>query len=324
LDNYFKKSNFMKKIIASLYFCSCFIFISANASAEGYIPVGYKFEPLSYEHNVEPVKGRKTFTKDPNVWVYSSAFAKRFGMPEKWIDDSLVGAEAVAYRVQRSNTLSCGYFGDAERCRPSYDCIFDVYLKDEDSANIPWSSHKSAEWRNRSSSRVFLTAQKEEDHWYWYDEIQDRRYIRRGPTGIRSVVYVEGPARKYKGKDKAYSGQGPMRVREYRRDFYQGLDLIELSGCMAVSADTPIRIYFLDPQPSMRELKYRLPDGSINRLKLDSAKKLLFDNLFAGTPPHKVKLPDAYMDKVKVHDKAQRYEHSLVKEALKRLQAQKK
>jgi hypothetical protein len=322
LDNYFKKSNFMKKIIASLYFCSCFIFISANASAEGYIPVGYKFEPLSYEHNVEPVKGRKTFTKDPNVWVYSSAFAKRFGMPEKWIDDSLVGAEAVAYRVQRSNTLSCGYFGDAERCRPSYDCIFDVYLKDEDSANIPWSSHKSAEWSNWDSSRRFLAVQKEEDLWYWYDEIEDRRYIRTGPIGIRSVVYVEGPpSKRY---DWVFSGQGPMRVREYRRDFYQGLDLIELSGCMAVSADTPTRIYFLDPQPSMRELKYRSQDGSINRLKLDAAKKVQDKNFNAGTPPHKIKLPDAYMDKVKVHDKAQRYEHSLAKEASKRLQAQKK
>jgi hypothetical protein len=30
---------------------------------------------------------RGTYRKDVNVWVYTSAFAKRFGMPQEWIDD---------------------------------------------------------------------------------------------------------------------------------------------------------------------------------------------------------------------------------------------
>jgi hypothetical protein len=42
---------------------------------------------------------RGTYTKDTHVWVYTSKFAKRFGMPQEWVDDELKGAEALAYRV---------------------------------------------------------------------------------------------------------------------------------------------------------------------------------------------------------------------------------
>jgi magnesium-transporting ATPase (P-type) len=33
------------------------------------------------------------------IAVYTSAFAKRFGMPQEWVDDELKGAEALAYRL---------------------------------------------------------------------------------------------------------------------------------------------------------------------------------------------------------------------------------
>jgi hypothetical protein len=36
---------------------------------------------------------RGTYKKDTHVWVYTSAFAKRFGMPQEWVDDELKGAE---------------------------------------------------------------------------------------------------------------------------------------------------------------------------------------------------------------------------------------
>jgi hypothetical protein len=48
----------------------------------------------------KPIKSkagkRGTYRKDVNVWVYTSAFAKRFGMPQEWINDDLKGAEALA------------------------------------------------------------------------------------------------------------------------------------------------------------------------------------------------------------------------------------
>jgi len=298
--------------------CSVVLLLaSTKALAENYVPYGDTFEPRTYEYNRTPRKGYRVITKDPNVWVYTSEFAQRFGMPEEWVDDTLEGAQAVAYRIEASNRERCGYFGEKESCRPDLQCVFDVYLTDEDSAKLPWESHKSADWQNWDSSRSFLAVQEESDLWYWHDEVNDITYVRTGPTGLRSVVYVEGPPSKK--RNEPFSGQGPIRVREYRRDFYQGLDLIELNGCLMVRADNPVRIYFLDPLPSMRELKYRLPNGKIDHPKIEKAEKARYAKFNSGTPPHKVKLPNTYMNKVKVHDKAVRYNRSLAKETLMRL-----
>jgi hypothetical protein len=38
---------------------------------------------------------RNNHQKDIHVWVYTSKFAKRFGMPQEWVDDELKGAEAL-------------------------------------------------------------------------------------------------------------------------------------------------------------------------------------------------------------------------------------
>jgi hypothetical protein len=55
------------------------------------------------------------------VWVYTSAFAKRFGMPQEWVDDELKGAEALAYRLDLDvYGTKCGYFSNVENCRPAY------------------------------------------------------------------------------------------------------------------------------------------------------------------------------------------------------------
>jgi hypothetical protein len=286
--------------------------------AENYVPYGQKFKASNYQKITSPQKGRGVFKQDPNVWVYTSAFAKRFGMPDQWIDDSLEGAEAVAYRVETSSKQNCGYFGERENCRPSFHCFFDVYLTDENSAKLPWGGHQSAQWQDWDSSEGFLSAQTEEDHWYWTDELLQQHYVRLGSTGLRSVVFVEGPPITKRGHDQAYSGQGPMYVHAYRRDFFKGLDLIKLRSCILPNAQTPAHIYFLDPQPSMNEPKYRLPNGKINQKKLDAARKHRYDRWNAGTPPHKVKLPDAYMAKVKAHDEAQRQKRSLAHEAWKR------
>ena len=282
--------------------------------AENYVPYGYKFEPYDYEINIKPRKGSDTYLKDPNVWVYTSSFAERFGMPEKWIDDSLKGAEAVAFRIESSNTETCGYFGDEEQCRPNIYCIFDVYLKDEDGRKLPWESQKPSEWQDWDSSMGFLSAQIEEDHWYWFDELNDRRYVRLGSVGLRSVVFVEGPPTEKHGRTQVFSGQGPMYVHEYRRDFFKGLDLIELRSCMLPNVMKPARIYFLDPLPDTDEPIYRFPDGSINRRKYELEKQKRYDLWGSGATPHKVVLPDEYMDKLREHDKSQRHYRSLQSE----------
>jgi hypothetical protein len=52
---------------------------------------------------------RGTYTKDIHVWVYTSKFAKRFGMPQEWVDDELKGAEALAYRLDLDYFLNYNF-----------------------------------------------------------------------------------------------------------------------------------------------------------------------------------------------------------------------
>jgi hypothetical protein len=52
------------------------------------------------------------------------AFAKRFGMPQEWVDDELKGAEALAYRLDLDvYGTKCGYFSNVENCRPATACV---------------------------------------------------------------------------------------------------------------------------------------------------------------------------------------------------------
>jgi len=289
--------------------------------AKNYIPYGYKFEPgASYAEKRKPEKGRGTYRKDPNVWVYSREFAERFGMPEKWIDSNLKGAEAIAYRVDVTNTEICGYFGDPSSCRPTIFCLFDVYLKDEDGAKLPWESHKLSDWSDWDASAIYLSVQKKDDDLYWYDETRGRRYGRRGSKALRSISWVSGkPKRRKNGKKVAFSSHADMYARSYRRDFYKGLDLIQLKSCsMATHTARPVNIDFLDPMPSMMNPKNRLPNGKINHEKLEVLKKRRYAKWFAGTPPHKVRLPDQYMERVNVYDKVVRQKRSLEAEAWRR------
>jgi hypothetical protein len=48
-------------------------------------------------------------------FFYTSAFAKRFGMPQEWVDDELKGAEALAYRLDLDvYGTKCGYFSNVD------------------------------------------------------------------------------------------------------------------------------------------------------------------------------------------------------------------
>jgi hypothetical protein len=73
----------------------------------------------------------------------------------------------------------------------------------------------------------------------------------------------------------------------------------------------------------MRDLQYRLPNGKTDFAMFEKAERKLSANLNAGTPPHKVRLPDAYMDRVAAHDQTVRQERSLEAEAWRRFNGSK-
>jgi len=237
-----------------------FVLGTSAASAETLSPYEQKF--------VTPTK-RGVFHKDRNVWVYTSSFAKRFGMPTQWIDDSLTGAEAIAYRTKFTDGLSCGFSGDINSCVASYDCSFDLYLSDEDSANLPWKNDQAQGLilRKIYRSAGFLILSKQDDENY--DKVRKRWGADTSLGGLQSVVYVFGkPIDEY-----LVSGQGPARPVEFDRETLPGLDYLQLDSCSAIDKTHQVGFWFLT-------LK--------NRSFMETGKAL-----------HKVSVPDSFMHRAK-------------------------
>ncbi len=77
-----------------------------------------------------PRQGRVRYTKDTFVWVVTPEFARRFCMPEQFVDATLKGAEAIAYRIEADPFEEiCGWGGNKEVCGAARRARFEVYLK---------------------------------------------------------------------------------------------------------------------------------------------------------------------------------------------------
>lgn len=100
-------------------------------------------------------EGKQAFYKDNNVWVYSPAFAKTFGMPPENIFPELKGIEAAAYRIEDPGYKLCGMGGKEENCMTQYRCVTDVYI-DESKFPLPWATDQQADWHPEYSSVQWL------------------------------------------------------------------------------------------------------------------------------------------------------------------------
>ncbi|MGI4848849.1 MAG: hypothetical protein ACRYGK_12020 [Janthinobacterium lividum] len=84
-------------------------------------------------------RGGGTKQLDPNVYVYTSEFARRFKMPEEWVSDELKGVDAVAFRV-KPDYPTCGWGGDPKACRfDEVRCEMDLYF-DKRRNPLPWDA----------------------------------------------------------------------------------------------------------------------------------------------------------------------------------------
>ena len=75
-----------------------------------------------------PHEGAGSFYQDPYVWFVSREFAKRFCMPESYIDDSLKGALALAVRLKPEEFTLCGFVGGPGSCPPKQKLLIDMYI----------------------------------------------------------------------------------------------------------------------------------------------------------------------------------------------------
>lgn len=83
------------------------------------------------------VNQKSVHVTDVYLWVYNTGFAKDFRMPDRWLDDRLTGADALAFRVMPSFPL-CGWDGNPDACKPVNHCLVDIYFNNKTHA-LPWS-----------------------------------------------------------------------------------------------------------------------------------------------------------------------------------------
>lgn len=200
---------------------SYFVSLNVPASEE---PFGYeqRHTPLAVEHPA----GGSTYTVDPHVWVYTTEFAKRWGMPEKWIDDSLQGAVAIAYKVVNETYMKCGFFRDPEACIPTQTCLFDFYISKN--ANLPWKDDQLQGYHTYlpHKSSHFLTVQQEKDYMGYDQNFQDSHNWYAERVGFDNTYYAVNLNR---DKNKADNYDIAV-LREFDRKRYQSMDRISVEG----------------------------------------------------------------------------------------------
>lgn len=216
----------------------------------------------TYEDTFTP-KANRAYNEDINVWVYTSEFAKRFGMPEKWVDDDLSGAYAVAFRVETSSARLMFPHKGRNVAMPQRDCVLDVYLPS--SARIPWLDERIADFKFYTpDSAAYLAPQSPEDrHW------------RRRPVGMP----YWGNAGVNFGTGKENLGGFP--VREYDKQVYPGITYISFAKSCMTPPKTASWIEFRDYSPRNSEKplwKYR-EMGVTHRIYIPASfMKRLYDD----------------------------------------------
>ena len=191
--------------------------------------------------------------EDINVWVYTQDFADRFGMPQRWVDPELQGAEALAYRLELHLERTCSYSdsGNWDICREVKDyCYLDIYVRSD--APIPWNTDLQIWHRYKLRHSInmlqhsygpasgFLSEQAQRDYQYGYS----RRGLYVNKHGIDDVTWAADFS--WWGGEPSRRGGGAIYL--FEREVFEGLDLISLEYyCrFARHGEPDMEIWFFD------------------------------------------------------------------------------
>lgn len=213
------------KIILSLVNA---MLLSVTAFAQNPVEQEFRYydEPKTWEQRFtfEGQSRPGPYEVDPNVWVYTEEFSARFGMPKQWIDPTLKGIEAAAWRRISKGNQSCGWAGKKLACKEEYSCYLDVYI-DERKHPLPWGSEQRVDWDNDFTSLRWLPSQSGERHRPLSAFVgQHMRYggVTRSPFADpdtrQEVFYFAAVNPKSQGSFKRMFG--------YERSAYPGLTLL--------------------------------------------------------------------------------------------------
>jgi hypothetical protein len=91
------------------------------------VKAAYQSCPVGYYSGPRPGKSR--YTKDDYLWVVTPEFAAAYCMPSEFIDKTLKGAEAIAYKLVYEGAENCGFGGNKEACGRRTAHGFEIYYK---------------------------------------------------------------------------------------------------------------------------------------------------------------------------------------------------
>lgn len=94
---------------------------------EAEIKAKYQNCPDGYYSGPRPGKAR--YTKDEYLWVVTPEFAAAYCMPSEFVDKTLRGAEAIAYKPVQEGSENCGFGGNKEACSRRTAHGFEIYYK---------------------------------------------------------------------------------------------------------------------------------------------------------------------------------------------------
>ena len=192
-------------------------------------------------------KHGKTYTPDPYTWVYTKEFAQKFRMPDRWIDNNLKGALAIAFRMTTIGNATCGLGGREDNCWPPLECQLDVYY--DNRIKLPWVHDEIV--------RDFLM-RGIASHEFLYDVDKSKgmeRYLPRDPNGPRGVMeslsvdFVIPPKMRL-------SGAG-ANIMYYDREYHEGIGVIGFTGLCPKSTGKA-HLYFYDTDSAMQVARMKV------------------------------------------------------------------
>jgi len=95
--------------------------------SEADLKAQYENCPMGYYSGPRP--GKTRYTKDEYLWVVTPEFAKAWCMPPEFVDATLKGAEAIAYKPVQEGSENCGFGGNKEACGRRISHGFEIYYK---------------------------------------------------------------------------------------------------------------------------------------------------------------------------------------------------
>ena len=195
-------------------------------------------EQSSYVNRI--IKRQGVHDADPNVYVYTAEFAKRFQMPEEWVSNELKGVDAVAFRVVPRPYRTCGWGGDPKACSSNeVRCEMDLYF-DHKRNPLPWDEQRPARFSGHYNVSVNFLWDGQRNLAYQRLEAPKRKDDHVFASDSPFVDPKSGKGLWWQGGYwNANNDRGSifMSLSSYDREIFSGVSLMVMGGGCGKPAD---------------------------------------------------------------------------------------